>query len=86
MAEVEFREIPHPLKLARDVLAIPISTITSKSAFTTGGRVLDVFKSCLTLKIVEALICNSDWLRKGNQLVSIEEALEDLENFKKAIN
>jgi hypothetical protein len=42
--------------LAHDVLAIPISTIASKSAFSTGGRVLDDFKTSLTPFMVEALV------------------------------
>ena len=31
-------------KLARDVLAVPVSTVASESAFSTGGRILDHFK------------------------------------------
>ena len=30
-------------KLARDVLVVPISTVASESAFSTGGRILDPF-------------------------------------------
>ena len=48
--------------LARDVLIVPISTMASESAFSTGGRVLDYFKNSLTPKLVEALICSQDWL------------------------
>ncbi|XP_031256268.1 zinc finger BED domain-containing protein RICESLEEPER 1-like [Pistacia vera] len=36
--------------IARDVLAMPISTIASESAFSTGGRVFDQFRSSLTRK------------------------------------
>ncbi|GJZ78692.1 zinc finger BED domain-containing protein RICESLEEPER 2-like protein [Tanacetum coccineum] len=39
--------------LARDVLAIPISTVASKSVFSTDGRVLDAFRSSLTPPVVE---------------------------------
>ncbi|XP_019173846.1 PREDICTED: zinc finger BED domain-containing protein RICESLEEPER 2-like [Ipomoea nil] len=50
-------------KMARDVLAVPISTVASEPAFSTSGRVLDAFRSSLTPKIVEALVCAQDWLR-----------------------
>ena len=69
--------------MARDVLAIHVSTVAFESAFSTGGHVLDVFRSSLTLKIVEALICAQDWLRRPNQTVSVEETLDDLESFEK---
>ncbi|KAK1615842.1 hypothetical protein QYE76_021359 [Lolium multiflorum] len=41
--------------LARDVLAIPISTVASESAFSTGGRVLDDFRTSLTPFMVEGV-------------------------------
>ena len=54
---------PNLSKLARDVLAVPISTVASEATFSTSGRVLDSFRSSLTPKIVEALVCTQDWLR-----------------------
>ena len=73
---------PIPSHMARDVLAIPVAIVASEAAFTTGGRVLDAFRSSLTPKIVEALICTQDWLMP-NQTVSVKETLEDLESFEK---
>lgn len=67
--------------MARDVLAIPVSTVASESAFSTGGRVLDPFRSSLSPKIVEALICTQDWLRGSNHRISIEEKLKEIENL-----
>ncbi|XP_019173583.1 PREDICTED: zinc finger BED domain-containing protein RICESLEEPER 2-like [Ipomoea nil] len=71
--------------IARDVLAILISIVASESAFSTSGRVLDPFRSSLTPKIVEALVCTQDWLRLPNIPLSIEKNLEELERFEQEI-
>ena len=49
-------------QIARDVLAIQVSTVASESAFSTGGQILDPFRSSLSPKMVEALICTQNWL------------------------
>ena len=50
-------------RLARDVLAVPISTVPSESAFSTGGRTLSAVRNSLGDDSIEALICTQDWLR-----------------------
>ena len=45
-------------KMARDILAIPISIVVSESAYSTSGRILDAFRSSLSPKTVEALVCS----------------------------
>ncbi|KAM0916497.1 hypothetical protein ACQ4PT_010141 [Festuca glaucescens] len=64
-------------RLARDVLAIPISTVASESAFSTGGRVLDDFRTSLTPFMVEGIICTQDWLRRSTP-INIQENTEEL--------
>nr|KAJ0223306.1 hypothetical protein LSAT_V11C200064230 [Lactuca sativa] len=50
-------------KLARHVLAMLISTVASESAFSTGGHVIDKYRSSLNTETAEALICTQDWLQ-----------------------
>ncbi|XP_065865471.1 uncharacterized protein [Euphorbia lathyris] len=68
-----------PRASSRDVLAIPVSTVASESAFSTGGRVLDSFRSALTPRIVEALVCAQNWLRCSSQPIHLDNILEQLE-------
>ncbi|KAJ9551947.1 hypothetical protein OSB04_015992 [Centaurea solstitialis] len=76
-------------QLARHVLAMPISTVASESAFSTGGRVIDKCRSSLNPKTAEALICTQDWIRSSPvdlelldmSIASIEELNEKLENI-----
>ncbi|KAK6933644.1 HAT, C-terminal dimerization domain [Dillenia turbinata] len=49
--------------MARDILAISISTVTTKSEFSTGDRILDAFWSSLNHSMVKALICAQGWFR-----------------------
>lgn len=67
--------------MVRDVLALPISSVASECAFSTGGCVLDPFRSSLTPKIVQSLICVQDWLRSESFPINIEEDLEYLEQL-----
>ena len=72
-------------KVAKDVLAIPSSTLASESTFSTRGRTFDRFRSSLT-PAAEVLICCQDWLRKSNKPIELEESIEALENFESGMS
>ncbi|KAH1056005.1 hypothetical protein J1N35_034070 [Gossypium stocksii] len=68
-------------QMARDILATPISTVASESAFSTGGRVLDSFRSSLTPFMVKALVCTQDWLQKSNDAINLEDYVDELQTM-----
>ncbi|GKV13314.1 hypothetical protein SLEP1_g24341 [Rubroshorea leprosula] len=67
--------------IARDVFAVPMSTVASESAFSTGGRVLDPYRSSLSPKTVEILICTQNWFRSTPLLEKMEtqEVADEIE-------
>lgn len=48
--------------IARDVLAIPITSVASECAFSMGGRILSPHRNKLLPTMVEALACCQNWL------------------------
>ncbi|KAF3778524.1 Zinc finger BED domain-containing protein DAYSLEEPER [Nymphaea thermarum] len=50
-------------KMARDILAVPISTVASESAFSTVGRIINDYRCSTTPETVEALVCTHSWIR-----------------------
>jgi hypothetical protein len=67
-------EYPILAKIARDLLAIQVSTVASESAFSAGGCVIDPFRSHLEPEMVEGLICMMDWVaaaRRGYKICSV---------------
>ncbi|CAN0919015.1 Putative AC transposase, partial [Linum grandiflorum] len=49
--------------IAKDVLVVPITSVASESAFTSGGRLLDPHKSRLHWNTVETLMCTRSWMQ-----------------------
>ncbi|KAH9781073.1 BED-type domain-containing protein [Citrus sinensis] len=67
-------------KIARDILVVPVSTVASESAFSTGRRVIDEYRSSLTPCMIEALICTENWLqakRFANRVYNFQEDIKE---------
>ncbi|XP_019092230.1 PREDICTED: zinc finger BED domain-containing protein RICESLEEPER 2-like [Camelina sativa] len=75
-------KFPILAELARDVLAIQVSSVASESAFSTSGRILDPYRSCLTPNMLEALLCLQQWLRNtmnAERIANLAQMVEELE-------
>ncbi|GAU50578.1 hypothetical protein TSUD_410030 [Trifolium subterraneum] len=64
--------------MARDILTIPISTVSSESTFSTVGRVLDPYRSSLKAETVEPLICTQNWIKPVTRFVLDENKAFDV--------
>ncbi|XP_073064004.1 zinc finger BED domain-containing protein RICESLEEPER 2-like [Primulina eburnea] len=71
---------PELAQMARDILSVPISTVASESAFSTGGRILDQYRSAMKPDVVEVLVCCRDWLvgQKETTEVRLDDLTENL--------
>ncbi|CAL8100003.1 unnamed protein product [Prunus armeniaca] len=69
-------------KVAKDVFAVQALTVASECAFSMGKRVVYPFRSTLTPKIVDALICCSDWLRVEEFIYYKELILDELDFYR----
>ena len=77
-------------KVAKNVLAVPVSTIVSESAFNTGGHIVDPFQSFLSPLMVQNLVCAQNWLQaivpishhqSRDEVEVLEEEFHDLGNM-----
>lgn len=62
-------QVTYPVlsRLARDVLAVQVSTVASECAFSSSGRVVSKYRSRLEPETVEALVCTKDWNLASNK-------------------
>ncbi|CAK8532746.1 unnamed protein product [Lathyrus sativus] len=68
-------------KMVKDVLASHMSTVASESTFSTGGRVLDTYRSSLSPKMAEASIYAQNWLKPTLSQFKDRNINEDFEVF-----
>ncbi|KAL4574973.1 hypothetical protein LXL04_021813 [Taraxacum kok-saghyz] len=58
---------PTLAKIARDILAVPATSVASEAAFSVGGRIIDECRSSMATETVEALVTTQDWLPSRKQ-------------------
>ena len=54
--------------MARDIFAVPVSTVSSESCFSSANRILTDKRSRLGPKVFERLVCLKDWIDAENRL------------------
>ena len=70
--------------LARDVLTVPVSTVSSESAFSLSGRIIEERRTSLSNEMVEVLMTVKDWEQAEARLQHtadnkyLEESFENL--------
>jgi hypothetical protein len=70
--------------MAKDILTVPVSTISSESTFSMTGRIIEERRRKLRPDIVEMLTCIKDWeaaearLQQAVEDKELEEAFEGL--------
>ncbi|KAJ0640864.1 putative HAT dimerization domain, ribonuclease H-like superfamily, hAT-like transposase, RNase-H [Helianthus annuus] len=67
--KVNSERFPVLSRMAKDVLAIPISAVALESDINVGGNLLDDFRSSLSPSMVEAVVCTQDWINKSNKQI-----------------
>ena len=83
--KVNSTKFPILAAMAQDILVVPITTAASESAFSTGGRILDQYKSSLLPETVECLICTQDWLRDKTVVGSFDDLDDEFNSDKSEI-
>jgi hypothetical protein len=70
--------------MAKDILTVPVSTISSESTFSMTGRIIEERRRKLRPEMVEMLTCIKDWeavevrLQQSAEDKELEESFEDL--------
>ncbi|CAN1120860.1 Putative AC transposase, partial [Linum perenne] len=56
---------------------IPVTSVASESTFSSGGRLLDPYRSKLHSSTIEALMCTRSWLKdeyEKGRVLSIQKS------------
>ena len=67
--------------MARDMLTIPVSSVSSEQAFSSSGRILEERRCRLSSELLEALMCVKDWEHARQRTQQIEEDTDLISEF-----
>lgn len=81
-------------ELAKDILAMQVSSVASESCFSTSGRILQPQRSCLTHYMIEVLMCTEQWMKADHHMcekgvenfAKMVEDIEDSDDLEKGIS
>ncbi|KAL8092508.1 hypothetical protein AgCh_034687 [Apium graveolens] len=73
-------------EIAKHVLGMSVSSVASEAAFSTGGRTIDSYRSSLSPKTAEALVCSQDWLRSSERVTDLRAEPEEYLQHEKLEN
>uniref|UniRef100_A0A8I6WYN8 Uncharacterized protein n=1 Tax=Hordeum vulgare subsp. vulgare TaxID=112509 RepID=A0A8I6WYN8_HORVV len=77
---------PIMAKIAKRFLAMPATSVSSESTFSTTGRILDAYQSSLKPVMVEALVCAASYIKGAhvdlNMVPRDENEEDDVETIK----
>uniref|UniRef100_A0A8R7TP51 AC transposase n=1 Tax=Triticum urartu TaxID=4572 RepID=A0A8R7TP51_TRIUA len=65
--EIHSPKYPLLAAIARDILAVSVSTVPAEAAFSNAGRIITAQRSSLTPSTVETLMCLEDWFRAADR-------------------
>jgi len=63
---------PSVARMARDILAIPITTVASESTFSLSGRILTKYRQSTLPENAEAIVQTRSWLSSGIAFILFE--------------
>jgi hypothetical protein len=67
------RSYPAMAMMARDVFAVPVSTVPSESCFSSANRILSDKRSKLGPHVFERLVCLKDWIDADERMQHRDE-------------
>ena len=70
--------------MARDIISVPVSTLSSESCFSLTGRIIEERRRRLSLETVKMLICLKDWKlgeKREQHAVDNQELKDSFQNL-----